>query len=384
MDLFQPSRIVVTHALYGGSVLKGELAALGYKTIREDRLHLEINGNIRDAIILNMHLRTAHRVLILLDHFHSKTLKDLYSGVKRIEWEDIIPVNGYFSIHAFVRQPGIKDFRIASLNTKDAIADRFMEKYKLRPDSGKLTDKLVLYIHWYDGLCHVYLDTSGESIARHGYRKHSTVAPLSEALAALIVLSTKWNKNSAFINPMCGSGTIAIEAAMIATGRYPGLYRMNYSFLHVKNAPVEEYQRIKKELTDKITRQPALKIIATDIERNAVQQARKNIEHAELQSVIELDISDFRNTPVPENNGIIVLNPPYGERMGEIEKLEGIYRAIGDFFKKNCQGYTGYVFTGNPGLGKKIGLRTSRKIPMMNGNIECRLLEYPLYAGSAG
>ena len=181
---------------------------------------------------------------------------------------------------------------------------------------------------------------------------------------------------------MCGSGTLAIEAALIALDRAPGLLRSNYGFMHLKGFDESSWKTLRRKIRAEAKDRLDGRIIATDISQQAVEAAKKNAMTAGVDRFIEFGVCDFSETPVPTNGGVVILNPEYGERLGEIEKLKETYRKIGDFFKKKCQGYKGYVFTGNLDLAKKVGLRTKRRIPFYNGPIECRLLEYDLYEGS--
>lgn len=382
MKQLDESKIIITHALFTGNQVAWELTELGYPVINENKLHTEIKGSLRDTVRLNLYMRTAHRILFYLNHFHARNLDDLYREVKKYPWEEIIPLKGYFTIHSFVKQGYIKDFRIVNLKMKDAIADRFQERYRKRPDSGNRHDQLVLFIRWVEDQCEIYLDTSGETLSRHGYRKHSWKAPLSESLAASIIYAMNWDQISTFINPMCGSGTLAIEAAMMASNRFPGIYRENYSFLHLREPLTDAYQEEKAILLKAVIPECSCRILGSDIHPEAIHQSQLNAREAGVQRLIQFESKDFEGIEIPAPPGVLVLNPGYGRRVGEEEKLGPLYEKIGNFFKKKCQGYTGYVFTGNLDLGKKVGLRTNRRIPFLNGNIECRLLEYELYAGS--
>jgi putative N6-adenine-specific DNA methylase len=205
---------------------------------------------------------------------------------------------------------------------------------------------------------------------------------MQETLAAAVVLATRWAGDGSFINPMCGSGTLAIEAALIALGRAPGLLRSNYGFMHLKGFDEPSWKvlrrRVRAEAKDRLNG----RIVATDVSPQAVEAAKKNAMTAGVDRFIEFGVCEFSETPVPNSGGVILLNPEYGERMGEIEKLKETYKKTGDFFKKRCQGYKGYLFTGNLDLAKRVGLRTKRRILFYNGPIECRLLEYDLYEGS--
>ena len=208
-------------------------------------------------------------------------------------------------------------------------------------------------------------------------------APMLEALAAATILSTKWDKVAPFINPMCGSGTLAIEAALIATNRTPGLLRSSYAFMHLLGYEPAMYLKERKLLDEKIKQVAGLKIIATDISSAAISTSKINAEAAGVAHLIDFAVCDFERTNIPQDaNGVIMLNPEYGERLGVEAELEAVYTRIGDFMKNKCKGYTGYIFIGNLALAKRIRLQTSRKIEFFNATIDCRLLEYQLYAGS--
>jgi putative N6-adenine-specific DNA methylase len=320
--------------------------------------------------------------------------------------------------------PLITDSRFVNVRVKDAIVDRMRDKCGRRPDSGPDKDKAVVNVYWKNNKADIYLDTSGERLALRGYRKIPLGAPMQETLVAAVILATGWKGERNFINPMCGSGTLAIEAAFIALNRAPGFLRNNYGFMFIKEFPEDYWQELRKQAREKILKKLPAKIIATDIDKTAVTAARNNAQTAGVDHLIEFDVCPYEKTPIPEDGGIIILNPPYGERMNavnakqpskdfrsqrqslaqgrkiillkssdrsdkssqvnarEIQALEATYQGIGDFFKKTGGGYNGYVFTGNLELIKKIGLRTKRRVIFYNGEIECRLLEYELYSGS--
>jgi putative N6-adenine-specific DNA methylase len=271
----------------------------------------------------------------------------------------------------------------ANLRVKDAIVDRIRDKRGTRPSTGSELTGAVINLFWKNDHAEVFIDTSGDSLGRHGYRKIPGQAPMLEALASATIYATRWDRKSPFVNPMCGSGTVAIEAAMIATNRRPGLFRTNYAFMHLQGYNEDVYQTEDAKLEEQIIDVPGLRIIATDYSARAVENAKKNAVAAGVLPLIEFDVCDYTATEIPEvENGIFFVNPEYGERLGEIQHLETIYSGIGDFMKKKCGGYFGYVFTGNLELAKKIGLKAKRRIEFYTSTIDCRLLEYELYAGS--
>jgi putative N6-adenine-specific DNA methylase len=240
-----------------------------------------------------------------------------------------------------------------------------------------------VHLYWKDDLVEVFVDTSGSTLAKHGYRKIPGKAPMLEALAAATLLASRWNRQSVFINPMCGSSTLAIEAMMLATNRRPGLYRKNYGFMHLIGYDDAEYQKQLNALRLEVTEVPSLRAIATDISADAIEISKVNAELADVLPYIEWQQCDFADTPVPEQTkGVVFFNPEYGERLGEVNELEQTYARLGDFLKQKCKGYTGYIFTGNLELAKKIGLRPSRRIEFYSAKLDCRLLEYELYEGT--
>lgn len=356
---------------------------MGIDPIRIFKTGVELNGSMQDCIKLNLNLRCASQVLFSLKEFPAHNADDVYQTALTIPWENIIPANGYFSISSNVSNDTITNNLFANVKLKDAIADRFREKTGSRPDSGATLNGVVIHLYWKENEAEIFIDTSGETLSKHGYRKIPGKAPMLESLAAAVVYASVWNKASPFINPMCGSGTIAIEAALIATERVPGLYRNNYSFMHLKDFEDSMYQRELDAIQQKVTEKPGLKIIASDISEDAVNISKINAGMAGVEEMIKFEVCDFQQAEIPEEGGgVVMFNPEYGDRLGEEKELDLTYSLLGDFLKKKCKGYTGYIFTGNLELAKKIGLKPKRRIEFFTSKIDCRLLEYELYAGT--
>lgn len=378
-----PSRIIITCSNRLSPYLEKEVIELGYKPVRCFKTGVELQGTLSDCIRINLNLRCASQVLYSLKEFTAGNADDLYKVLIEYPWEDILAVNGYFSITSNVNNPTINNQLFANVKVKDAIADRFRNRVGERPDSGPNLDKTVIHLYWQESIAEIFLDTSGETLSKHGYRKIPGKAPMLESLAAACLLATNWDRRSTFVNPMCGSGTVAIEAALLATKRKPGLLRFNYAFMHILgyDEPVyqEEFRKLEKQVTDI----QGLRIIATDISEDAVNISKVNAVIAGVEELIEFIACDFEQTPVPETpGGIVFFNPEYGDRLGVEAELEETYGRIGDFMKKKCKGYTGYIFTGNLELAKKIGLKPKRRIEFFTSKIDCRLLEYELYSGT--
>jgi len=383
MDIFNsPARIVVTCNKRLSVYLEKEVTDLGFKVEKTFVTGLELKGTVKDCMLLNMNLRCASQVLYSLTSFKCNGPDQLYDKLIAYEWEKIISTEGYFTVTSHAEHFTVNNEMFVNVKVKDAIADRFRREVGPRPNSGPDLDKAVFHLYWKDERAEIFLDTSGETLAKHGYRKIPGKAPMLEALASATLLATKWDRQSPLVNPMCGSSTVAIEAAMLATNRKPGLYRKNYSFMHVIGFDEKFYQLEAEKLRKQIIEIPNLKVIASDINQDAIDISKINAGVAGVESLIDFQVCDFELTEIPAPPGIVFLNPEYGERLGDVVELEGTYARIGDFLKKKCQGYTGYIFTGNLDLAKKIGLKASRRIEFYSAKLDCRLLEYELYSGT--
>ena len=379
-----------------------ELARLGYGVIDSTENTVVVRGNMRDMMTLNLQLRTAHRVLVPLLRTECGNLRYLYNDVASIDWENLLEPDGYFTVNSVVRNDTVRDTRMPSLTAKDAIADRMRDRCGGRPDSGRETHGAAVFIFWQDNELIIYLDTTGEPLSKRGYRKLPGKAPMQETLAAGCILASEWDANSPFISPMCGSGTPAIEAALLAINRAPGSFKSHFAFMALKGyrqtipgeragtsvrqrfgASPEQIWKDKVATARAQERKTGLPpIIATDISAEAVETAQMNAITAGVSEYITFSECDFAATRLPPPPGVIFMNPEYGERMGAEQDLEPLYGRIGDFLKQKCTGYTGCVLTGNMEMSRKIGLRSVRRVPFYNGPIECRLVVFDLYEGS--
>jgi 23S rRNA G2445 N2-methylase RlmL len=384
MSIFTtPSKIFITCNKRLTPWLAMEVEQLGYKIIETLPTGVEIEGTVNDCIRLNLNLRCASQVLYSLFKFRCNSVDELYNRVFKYDWQDLIPTDGYFSVTSHVDHPSVNNTMFTNVKVKDAIADKIRRETSKRPDSGSALDGAVINLFWWEISAEIFLDTSGETLSKHNYRKVPGPAPMLEALVTSTLLASKWDQKSPFVNPMCGSGTVAIEAALMATNRKPGLLRKNYSFMHVLGYNIADFHREHQKLKDQIKEVPGLKIIATDISEDAINISKINAGIAGVETMIDFSVCDFEETPVPqEQPGVVYFNPEYGERLGQLQELEGTYKRIGDFMKKKCQGYKGYIFTGNMDLAKKIGLKASRRYEFYTAKLDCRLLEYELYGGS--
>jgi len=360
-------------------VLAGELRALGMRDVVEETGGVRFFGELEAAYRANLWLRTANRVLMTLREFNCPSEQALYDGVRKIDWRRHLTSKMTLAVDANVRSSTMKHSKYAALKTKDAIVDQLREKTGSRPSVDLENPDLRINVHIDRNHCTLSLDTSDESLHKRGYRTAGLEAPLKETLAAALVCFTEWDMKSPFIDPMCGSGTIVIEAALKAANIAPGLIRKTFGF--------QQWLNFDKNLWDSLVNQaeglrkpkPQAPIRGYDISGKAISAAMENARAATVGPFVPFIRKDIKDLEPPPGPGVIIVNPPYGERLGQKQELEPLYKTIGDVFKQKCKGYSGFVFTGNLELAKHIGLKASRRIVLFNGPIESRLLKYELY-----
>ena len=381
----EPSDVVVTCSWGVAPILSKEIADLGFKVGSVSDTSVETEGTLADCMRLNLHLRTAHRVLYALDRFRARRGDDLYDELVRIPWERYLDPDGYFSVDRAVENPTIRDSRFAALKVKDAVADRMRNACGRRPDSGKERTDACLFLHWAGERASIYLDTTGQSLSFRGYRAESSAAPLRESLAAALVLASGWDRRAPFLNPMCGGGTLAIEALWIAQERPPALLRDNFAFMHLacyepslwtdlRGAAIRRHEE---------TRGTPVGIFASDIDAAMVRATLRNAAAAgDAAGAIRAETCDVLASPHPPcpagSSGVAILNPPYGGRIGDPARLRDVYEDVGVFLAEAAaDGYRGFVFTGNPELAEAAGLRSERSRRFYSGDLACTLLEEP-------
>lgn len=365
-------------------MLQKELEALGAQKIEPAQGGVAFEGDKALGYRANLWLRTALRVLKPVAELQVNSPDDLYRGALTVDWTKYLTETGTLAVFANVRDnPSLTHSKYAALKTKDAVCDFFRDRTGVRPSVDVDNPQLPLDLYISGPLAVISIDMSGESLHRRGYRLARVEAPLRETLAAAIISFSGWDGTTPFIDLMCGSGTLPIEAALLATNRAPGLGR-SFAFERARDFDRPLWESIKKEAENKLARKlPGGMIQAFDKESSAIAQAKENARRAGVFDLIEFRVQELGQfAPPREGPGVIVVNPPYGERIGDEKNLEALYEKIGDTFKQKAQGYTGWVFTGNLRLAKKVGLRSARRITLWNGPIESRLLEFELYAAS--
>ena len=375
----QKTTIMITTPKGLEKCLMEEVKALGLPLKWAGTAGVKTVGTLFDAMKLNLHLRTGHRVLLLLKTFVCRNSDELYKTVVEMPWETMVPADGYLSVVSNVVNDTVTDTRFPSLRCKDAVCDRINKKKGRQPDAGPEHTGVVINLFWRGDQCEIYLDTSGEPLSKRGYRTLPMAAPMQETLAAGIIKTCNWGGEGNFVNPMSGSGTIAIEAALVASNRAPGLTRKSFGFMHTLMYERAEWQKLVDKARSEIVLSPECCIVGTNIDPKAVKAARMNAEAAGVGRLISFKVADFSETEVAAGGGVVVLNPEFGIRLGKDKKLVEMYRSIGSFLKQKCRGYRGYVFTAEPALAGQVGLKAKRHYNFFSGKIECRLYEYDLF-----
>ncbi len=361
-------------------VLAEELRQLDISQIEVGNRAVTFYADKEELYKANIWLRSANRLLLPFKEFTIKNDQDLYNQIKNIPWEDLFNVDQSFAIDSTVFSELFNHTKYAALKAKDAIADRFRDKFDKRPDVDTENPDIRINLHINaDNRCTVSLDSSGDPLFKRGYRESRSMAPIKEDLAAGLILLSGWDKNSNFIDLFCGSGTILIEAAMIACNIPPNINRAVFGFMNWKTYDEELFDRVVDEALDEEI-DFKFKIIGIDNDGRVMGMSRANIEAAGLTDKIELHKKDFKDFAAPEYKGIIVCNPPYGERIGE--NVDDLYTEFGDNLKTQYDGWNAWLISSNMGALKKVGLRPSRKIKVFNGSLECRFMKYEMYKGT--
>lgn len=359
--------------------LAGEVAELGGEEIAVAAGGVSFTGNAALGYEANLRLRTANRILLHLSDFPAVTPDELYEGARSVPWPDIFPVSRTFAVDATVRDSGITHSRYAALKVKDAVADAFRQAAGARPDVDPRTPEVRINARIVRDACTVSADLSGESLNRRGYRGDPTEASLRETLAAGLVLLTGWDGRVPLVDPACGAGTIPIEAALIATDTAPGLLRRAFGFQNLSDYDHRLWGRLLAEARERVADSGIGRIEGSDVSGAAIRHAREHARNAEVAGRIAFAVRDIRTLAPQGPPGIILCNPPYGVRMRAGAEEESFYKAMGEAFKKRCRGWTAYVLSGNPDATRHLGLKASRRFPLMNGPIDCRLLRYEMY-----
>ncbi|MEA3505562.1 MAG: THUMP domain-containing protein [Bacteroidota bacterium] len=361
-------------------VLIAELKELGAKNIKRGTRIVHVTGDKKLLYSINYRCRTALRVLVPIKRFQIYTEKNFYKRIHNIEWSNYFDTSKTFAIDEVVTNSIFRHTKFAAYRTKDAIVDYFRDKTDERPSIDTSDPDIRINLHVINDTATISLDSSGSSLHKRGYKTAIGEAPLNEVLAAGIIKLTGWNGKSNFIDPMCGSGTFAIEAAMISQNIAPGFYRESFGFQKWLDFNKDIWTEVLTESADAI-KDSKCKIFASDISWQALKTAQENISNAKLSKDIEVKQCNFFDLQAPYKEGTIIMNPPYDERLKSDDIID-LYKNTGDTFKNNFAGYTAWILSGNLQALKLIGLRSSKRIILFNGGIETRLAKYEMYKGT--
>ncbi len=372
---------MVAKTMYGlEDVLAKELISLGAKNITKLHRAVEFCGDMKLLYRANYCLRTALCIIKPIHSFTAKNETDLYNNVYNMPWEKYLNPDGTLLIDASVSSKTFNHSLYASQKVKDAICDRFRKKFNIRPSVSKENPDLKIDLHIADNNVIISFDSSGEKLFKRGYRQSTHQAPINEVTAAGIIQLTNWQKDCNFIDPMCGSGTIAIEAAMYAMNIPAQYYRKSFGFQKWSDYNIADW-KYEKKLADSKICDFDYEIWASDVSNQAISIAEENIRYAHLNFDIKLFRAAMEEGKRPEGKTLVIMNPPYGERL-EVEDIVSLYEAIGDTFKQSYTGCTAYVLSSDVFALKRIGLKPSSKTILYNGNLECKLFKFEMYEGS--
>lgn len=361
--------------------LARELLKIGARNIEEHRRAVSFVGDKGTMYKANYLLRTALRVLMPVEQFEARNEQELYDGIRRIDWEQWMGPDDTLAVDATANSEFFDHTFYLAQKTKDAIVDQFRDKHGRRPSVEKFSPTLRINIHVNDASVTVSLDSSGDSLHKRGYREDTGRAPLNEVLAAGMIALSGWNQRSRLIDPMCGSGTLVIEAALLATNVPAGWFRESFGFQRWRDFEPELWEKITEGAISRINNE-TVEILGSDVSYNVLRKARENIKLAKVDDIVKTACQDFFDSEPPEHGaGMLILNPPYGERMAQ-DDVTTLYKQIGDTLKKKYTGYQAWMITSNPDGLKAVGLRPSRKIALWNGPLECRFVRYDLYEGT--
>jgi putative N6-adenine-specific DNA methylase len=358
-------------------LLENEVKALGGNNIQRITRGLKCEGNPTFLYKANLHLRTALKILVPIHSFHARNQDELYDQMKLFDWSLFLDVDQSFAIDHVVFSDLFRHSKFVALKAKDAIVDQFRDKYRRRPNIDTDHPDVKINLHCSNDYFTVSLDSSGDPLNQRGYREQGHRAPMNEVLAAGMIMMTGWDKEMPLVDPMCGSGTILTEAAMIGMNMPPNLKRNTFGFRSWPDYSPVLWNKIKMEAESNI-RKPSMDLVGIDLDPEAVRLTRKALSRVGLRREVKIKEMDFRDYKPLNDHGIIVTNPPYGERIGSDNVLE-FYKTMGDAFKNHFKGYSAWVISSNKQALKKIGLKDTERQTLYNGPLECDFCKYELF-----
>ncbi len=356
-----------------------ELERLGAQEVRPDFTGVHFVGDRSLLYRVNLWARTIFRVLVTLREFPCPDGDRLYQEVQKIDWDQYLQPHNTLAVNATGGNRQLNHTHFTALQVKNAIVDQQRRQFGQRSSIDTENPDVLINAHIYQDRCTLSLDSSGTSLHRRGYRPAVGLAPLKETLAAALLDMAEWEPSLPFLDPLCGSGTLPLEASLKALNIAPGLFRQQFAFEKWSDFDEVLWEQLLKEATDsELPELPAL-IVGSDRDPDILNQARINAQRCAVADRVIFTQTELRDLEAPADSGVIICNPPYGERLGDAIELSDLYKLLGDVFKQRFKGWTAFVLTGNKELAKRVGLKASRRIPVYNGSIPCTLLKYELY-----
>lgn len=361
------------------SIAAGELELLGAKNVRPDFTGVYFQGDRTLLYRINLWARTIFRVLMPIRELKCYNAQQLYKEVQKIPWEDYLNPENTLAVNCTGSNHQLNHTHFTALQIKNAIIDQQRDQTGRRSSVDLNQPDLLINAHIHKNRCILSLDSSGDSLHRRGYRRAMGLAPLKETLAAALIEMTTWDSSLPFLDPLCGSGILPLEAALKGLNIAPGLFRQRFAFEGWRDFDSSLWQMLRQEARDcQLTVLPA-PIWGSDRQGDILEQAQNNAKFCGLGEQVSFIQQELLQLEAPADCGVIICNPPYGKRLGRAEDLGDLYKLLGDVFKQRFKGWTAYVLTGNKELAKKVGLRASQRIPVYNGSLPCTLLKYELY-----
>lgn len=361
------------------SITAQELERLGAQEVRPDFTGVHFSGDRTLLYQVNLWARTVFRVLVTLREFPCSNADRLYTEVQKIDWQQYIQPHNTLAVNATGGNRTLNHTHFTALQVKNAIIDQQRRQFGQRSSVDTENPDLLINVHIYQDRCILSLDSSGASLHRRGYRPAMGLAPLKETLAAALLDMAEWEPNLAFLDPLCGSGTLPLEASLKALNIAPGLFRPEFAFEKWHDFDEQLWTRLLDEAEESQIPQLKAPIIGSDKDADILDQARINAQQCRISNQVKFSQTDLKDVEAPADKGVIICNPPYGERLGDAAELGDFYKLLGDVFKQRFKGWTAFVLTGNKELAKRVGLKAARRIPVYNGSIPCTLLKYEMY-----
>jgi 23S rRNA G2445 N2-methylase RlmL len=359
--------------------LESELKELGFKVTGTTGGGVYFDGNWESCYKANLHSRLASRILKPILDFTAYQPEELYANIQKHDFTKYIKPNQSIKIDATVKDSMMRDQRFVAMKIKDAIVDQFRDKFGVRPDVDNANPSLIVYVRCVKNQFNVSIDTSGDSLFMRGYRREVGEAPLKENLAAGLLRVSGWDRKSPLVDFMCGSGTFLVEAAMMALNVAPGMQRKSFGFMNLMNFEPESWDKVVNEAIEGEKEDVDFKIYGYDIDRRILDSARDNAKRAGVDHIIEFKREPVATVEPPVEKGLVVLNPPYGARIGDEDNLRDVYRDLSFTLKHRFKGWDAWILSGNKELIMDLKLKSTQKHFVFNGNIECRFLKYSMF-----